>query len=207
MDMEGDPMRRGRKLEPIVLTTEESNRLAEWTRRHKTSQALAMRARIVLSCQGDRANGEIAQHLRVTPQTVGKWRTRFARQRLDGLLDEPRPGAPRTIDDAVVEQVIAKTLHEKPREATHWSSRTMAKASGLSQTAVVRIWHAFGLQPHRAETFKLSTDPLFIEKVRDIIGLYLNPPQRALVLCVDEKSQIQALDRTQPILPMMPRGT
>jgi len=204
MDMEGDPMRRGRKLEPIVLTTEESNRLAEWTRRHKTSQALAMRARIVLSCQGDRANGEIAQQLRVTPQTVGKWRTRFARQRLDGLLDEPRPGAPRTIDDAVVEQVIAKTLHEKPRVATHWSSRTMAKASGLSQTAVVRIWHAFGLQPHRAETFKLSTDPLFIDKVRDIVGLYLNPPERALVLCVDEKSQIQALDRTQPILPLMP---
>ncbi len=197
-------MRRGRKLEPIVLTTEESNRLAEWTRRHKTSQALAMRARIVLSSQGDRSNGEIAQQLRVTPQTVGKWRTRFARQRLDGLLDEPRPGAPRTIDDAVVERVITKTLHDKPRESTHWSSRTMAKASGLSQTAVVRIWHAFGLQPHRAETFKLSTDPLFIEKVRDIVGLYLNPPDRALVLCVDEKSQIQALDRTQPILPLMP---
>jgi transposase len=204
MDIQGDPMRRGRKLKPIVLTTEESNRLAEWARRHKTSQALATRARIVLSCQGDRANGEIAQQLRITPQTVGKWRTRFARKRLDGLLDEPRPGAPRTIEDAVVEQVIAKTLHDKPRESTHWSSRTMAKASGLSQTAVVRIWRAFGLQPHRAETFKLSTDPLFIEKVRDIVGLYLNPPERALVLCVDEKSQIQALDRTQPILPMMP---
>jgi transposase len=130
MDIEGDPMRRGPKLEPILLTTEERNRLAEWTRRHKTSQALAMRARIVLSCQGDRSNGEIAQQLRVTPQTVGKWRTRFARKRLDGLLDEPRPGAPHTIDDAVVEQVIAKTLHDKPREATHWSSRTMAKASG-----------------------------------------------------------------------------
>jgi transposase len=197
-------MRRGPKLEPILLTMEESTRLAEWTRRHKTAQALALRARIVLSCQGDHSNGEIAQQLRVTPQTVGKWRSRFARQRLDGLLDEPRPGAPRTIEDAVVEQVIAKTLHEKPRVATHWSSRTMAKASGLSQTAVVRIWRAFGLQPHRAETFKLSTDPLFIEKVRDIVGLYLNPPERALVLCVDEKSQIQALDRTQPILPMMP---
>ena len=197
-------MRRGPRLEPITLTAEESNRLAEWTRRHKTSQVLAMRARIVLSCQGDRSNGEIAQQLRVTPQTVGKWRTRFVRKRLDGLLDEPRPGAPRTIDDAVVEQVIAKTLHEKPREATHWSSRTMAKASGLSQTAVVRIWRAFGLQPHRAETFKLSTDPLFFEKVLDVVGLYLNPPERALVLCVDEKSQIQALDRTQPILPMMP---
>ena len=161
-------MRRGPKLKPIVLTVEENNRLLEWTRRHKTSQALALRAR------------------------------------LDGLLDEPRPGAPRTISDSEVERVIAKTLHEKPREATHWSSRIMAKATGLSQSAVVRIWHAFGLQPHRSETFKLSTDPLFIEKVRDVVGLYLNPPDRALVLCVDEKSQIQALDRTQPILPMMP---
>ncbi|MCI0363649.1 MAG: IS630 family transposase, partial [Phycisphaerales bacterium] len=146
----------------------------------------------------------IAQLLRVTPQTVGKWRTRFMSKRLDGLLDEPRPGAPRTINDTVVEKVIAKTLHDKPRDATQWSSRAMAKASGLSQTAVMRIWRAFGLQPHRAETFKLSTDPLFIDKVRDIVGLYLNPPDRALVLCVDEKSQIQALDRTQPILPMMP---
>jgi transposase len=197
-------MRRGPKVEPITLTAEESNRLAEWTRRHKTSQALALRARIVLASQQDRSNREIAQLLRVTAQTVGKWRTRFMATRLEGLLDEPRPGAPRTINDAVVEKVIAKTLHDKPRDATHWSSRTMAKASGLSQTAVVRIWRAFGLQPHRAETFKLSTDPLFIDKVRDIVGLYLNPPDRALVLCVDEKSQIQALDRTQPILPMMP---
>jgi len=204
LDFEGEAMRRGPQLKPIMLTPEESDRLTEWTRRHKTSQALALRARIVLSCQEDRSNGDIAQRLRTTPQTVGKWRARFTHQRLDGLLDEPRPGAPRTIGDAVVEKVIAKTLHEKPREATHWSSRSMAKASGLSQTAVVRIWHAFGLQPHRAETFKLSTDPLFIEKVRDIVGLYLNPPDRALVLCVDEKSQIQALDRTQPILPMMP---
>src|ERR1700691_202726 len=167
MDIEGDPMRPGPRLEPITLTTEESNRLAEWTRRHKTAQALAMRARIVLSCQGDCSNGEIAQQLRVTPQTVGKWRMRFARKRLDGLLDEPRPGAPRTIGDALVERVISKTLHETPREATHWSSRTMAKASGLSQTAVVRIWRAFGLQPHRAETFKLSTDPLLLENVRE----------------------------------------
>lgn len=197
-------MRRGPRLEPITLTTEENNRLVEWTRRHKTSQALALRARIVLACQQDVSNTEIAERLRVTVQTVGKWRKRFVARRLDGLLDEPRPGAPRTISDAMVEKVIAKTLHEKPRDATHWSSRTMAKASGLSQTAVVRIWRAFGLQPHRAETFKLSADPLFIEKVRDIVGLYLNPPDRALVLCVDEKSQIQALDRTQPILPMMP---
>jgi transposase len=186
------------------LTVEENNRLVEWTRRHKTSQALALRARIVLGCQQQRSNREVAERLRITPQTVGKWRGRFLEKRLDGLLDEPRPGAPRTISDEAVEQVIAKTLQEKPRDATHWSSRAMAKASGLSQTAVVRIWRTFGLQPHRAETFKLSTDPLFIEKVRDIVGLYLNPPDRALVLCVDEKSQIQALDRTQPILPMMP---
>jgi transposase len=186
------------------LTSEESNRLLEWTRRHKTSQALALRARIVLACQQGRFDGEVARELRITRQTVGKWRRRFQSARLEGLLDEPRPGAPRTISDTVVEQVIAKTLHEKPRAATHWSSRAMAKSSGLSQSAVVRIWRAFGLQPHRAETFKLSTDPLFIEKVRDIVGLYLNPPDRALVLCVDEKSQIQALDRTQPILPMMP---
>ena len=197
-------MRRGPRLEPIVLTAEENNRLLEWTRRHRTSQALALRARIVLACQQDRSNREIAQQVHSTAQTVGKWRGRFVRQRLDGLLDEPRPGAPRTISDQMVEKMIAKTLHEKPRGATHWSSRSMAKASGLSQSAVVRIWGAFGLQPHRAETFKLSTDPLFIDKVRDIVGLYLNPPDRALVLCVDEKSQIQAFDRTQPILPMMP---
>jgi len=197
-------MRRGPKLEPITLTTEENERLVEWTRRHKTSQALALRARIVLACQPDCSNRQIAEQLRITPQTVGKWRTRFIAKRLDGLLDEPRPGAPRQIGDELVEKVIAKTLHNKPRDATHWSTRSMAKASGLSQTAVVRIWHAFGLQPHRAETFKLSTDPLFIDKVRDIVGLYLAPPDRALVLCVDEKSQIQALDRTQPILPMMP---
>jgi transposase len=202
--LEEEAMRRGPRLEPIRLTPDENHRLMEWTRRRKTSQALAMRARIVLACRQDRSNREIAEQLRVTPQTVGKWRSRFMDKRLDGLLDEPRPGAPRTITDEAVERVITKTLHEKPRNATHWSSRTMAKASGMSQTAVMRIWRAFGLQPHRTETFKLSTDPLFIEKVRDIVGLYLDPPDRALVLCVDEKSQIQALDRTQPILPMMP---
>jgi transposase len=197
-------MRAGRQVEPIVLTSEESSQLLEWTRRHKTSQALALRARIVLACQAGRTDGEVARDLHVIRQTVGKWRRRFQSARLEGLLDEPRPGAPRSIEDALVEQVVAKTLHETPRGATHWSSRSMAKSAGLSQSAVIRIWHAFGLQPHRTETFKLSTDPLFIEKVRDIVGLYLNPPDRALVLCVDEKSQIQALDRTQPILPMMP---
>jgi len=197
-------MRPGPQTKSIALTSEENSRLLEWTRRHKTSQSLALRARIVLACQQDRADGEVARELRITRATVGKWRRRFEAARLEGLLDEPRPGAPRLISDERVEQVIAKTLHETPRDATQWSSRAMAKASGLSQSAVSRIWRAFGLQPHRAETFKLSTDPLFIEKVRDIVGLYLNPPDRALVLCVDEKSQIQALDRTQPILPMMP---
>ena len=197
-------MGRGRALEALTLSVEENNRLVEWTRRHRTAQALALRARIVLGCAQGAANREVARRLRVTPQTVGKWRSRFLERRLDGLLDEPRPGAPRQIGDAQVEAVIAKTLHEKPRNATQWSSRAMAKASGLSQTSVMRVWHAFGLQPHRTETFKLSTDPLFIEKVRDIVGLYLNPPTKALVLCVDEKSQIQALDRTQPILPMLP---
>ena len=175
LDFEGEAMRRGPKLKPIILTAEENERLLEWTRRHSTSQALALRARIVLACQHDGSNRQIGRQLRVTAQTVGKWRSRFQRARLDGLLDEPRPGAPRTISDSQVERVIAKTLHEKPREATHWSSRMMAKATGLSQSAVVRIWHAFGLQPHRAETFKLSTDPLFIEKVRDVGGFYLNP--------------------------------
>ena len=198
-------MHPGPKHKAIELSSEERSKLLEWTRRHKTSQALALRARIVLAASEQQLpNGQIARQLRVTRGTVGKWRARFLEARLQGLLDEPRPGAPRSISDESVERVVAMTLHDQPRDATHWSSRGMAKASGLSQTAVMRIWHAFGLQPHRSETFKLSTDPLFIEKVRDIVGLYLNPPDRALVLCVDEKSQIQALDRTQPILPMMP---
>jgi transposase len=197
-------MPRGRALEELTLTRTEREQLLEWTRRHKSAQALALRSRIVLGAAEGHANRELARRLRVTVQTVGKWRSRFLKRRLDGLLDEPRPGAPRRIGDRQVEAVIAKTLHERPEGATHWSSRLMAEASGLSQSAVVRIWHAFGLQPHRTETFKLSTDPLFIEKVRDIVGLYLNPPTQALVLCVDEKSQIQALDRTQPALPMLP---
>jgi transposase len=197
-------MGRGRPLAELKLTQEENNRLVEWTRRHKTSQALALRARIVLAgAQGVR-NSDVAKRLHITKHTVGKWRQRFVERRLDGLLDEPRPGAPRQIGDEVVEAVIARTLQEKPADATHWSTRAMAQAQGLSQTAVVRIWRAFGLQPHRQETFKLSTDALFVDKVRDIVGLYLNPPIKAVVLCVDEKSQIQALDRTQPILPMTP---
>jgi transposase len=188
----------------LKLTAQENNQLIEWTRRGKTSQALATRSRIVLAAAQGLANRATAQRVHVTTQTVCKWRKRFLERRLDGLLDEPRPGAPRKIGDSAVEALIAKTLHETPRNATHWSSRAMAKATGLSQTAVTRIWRAFGLQPHRQETFKLSSDPLFIDKVRDIVGLYLDPPMKAMVLCVDEKSQIQALDRTQPILPMMP---
>jgi transposase len=176
--------------------------LGEWARRRTTAQALALRARIVLGCAQGASNTQVAQRLRVTLQTVGKWRQRFIEQRLDGLVDAPRPGQPRKISDAQVEEVLAMTLERRPKEATHWSTRLMAKASGLNQTAVLRIWQAFGLQPHRAETFKLSTDPLFIDKVRDIVGLYLSPPTHAVVLCVDEKSQIQALDRTQPLLPL-----
>src|SRR5215467_3576409 len=160
--------------------------------------------RVVLTCASSKTNGEIAVAAGVTRQTVGRWRHRFVSKRLPGLLDEPRPGAPRKITDAEVERVIALTLERTPRDATHWSTRAMAKRSGLSQTAVSRIWRAFGLQPHRSETFKLSKDPLFIDKVRDIVGLYLDPPDKALVLCADEKSQIQALDRTQPVLPMRP---
>lgn len=197
-------MRRGRPIPELELTVEERETLQRWARRPKTAQALAQRARIVLACAGGMNNGAVALEEGVTRQTVGRWRSRFQRQRLDGLLDEPRPGAPRKIMDAAVEQVLRLTLESKPKEATHWSSRMMAKRSGLSQSAVSRIWRAFALQPHRVETFKLSKDPLFIEKVRDIVGLYLSPPDKALVLCVDEKTQIQALDRTQPLLPLRP---
>jgi transposase len=186
------------------LTAEEQATLTGWTRRPTTAQALAHRARIVLGAAEGRSNKDIAATLRVTEPTVGKWRRRFLAERLDGLLDEPRPGAPRTIGDADVERVIALTLESAPRDATHWSTRSMAAASGYSQSSISRIWRAFALAPHRSETFKLSTDPLFIEKVRDIVGLYLAPPERALVLSVDEKTQIQALDRTAPMLPMRP---
>jgi len=195
---------QGRPKTEVVVTTEEQETLERWARRPKTAQALAQRARIVLGCAQGATNGEVAARLHVTPQTVCKWRRRFATRRLDGLLDEPRPGAPRTHTDAAIERVITKTLETTPRDATHWSTRAMAKATGMSQSTVGRIWRAFGLQPHRSETFKLSTDPLFVEKVRDIVGLYLNPPEHALVLCVDEKTQVQALDRTQPLLPMRP---
>jgi len=197
-------MRTGRPTPPVVLSAEERQTLEQWARRPTTAQGLAQRARLVLACASNKTNGEIAAAAGVTRQTVGRWRHRFVRKRLPGLLDEPRPGAPRTITDAEVERVITLTLERRPLDATHWSTRAMAKRSGLSQTAVSRIWRAFGLQPHRSATFKLSKDPLFIDKVRDIVGLYLDPPDKALVLCVDEKSQIQALDRTQPVLPMRP---
>lgn len=194
----------GRPLPPLHLSKDERETLERWTRRRKTAQALALRARLILCCAAGKKNGEVAAAFHVARPTVGKWRARFIERRLDGLLDEPRPGAPRTISDGDVEEVITKTLESVPKDATHWSTRSMAEACGLTQSAVSRIWRAFALQPHRTETFKLSKDPLFIEKVRDIVGLYLNPPDRALVLCVDEKSQIQALDRSQPILPMRP---
>jgi transposase len=197
-------MRTGRPIPPLTLTADERETLARWTRRPTTARALAERARVVLECAAGKPNTVVAQELRLTKQTIGKWRSRFLRQRLDGLLDEPRPGAPRRIGDADVERVMRLTLETAPRDATHWSTRAMARRCGLSQTAVSRIWRAFSLRPHRVKTFKLSKDPLFIEKVRDIVGLYLNPPDKALVLCVDEKAQIQALDRTQPVLPMRP---
>jgi transposase len=188
----------------LTITDEERETLERWARRPTTAQAGAQRARLILSCAAGRTNTQVAHDLQLTKQTIGKWRTRFLTKRLDGLLDEPRPRAPRTVSDADVERVLTRTLETKPADATHWSIRSMAHACGLSRSTVNRIWHAFALQPHRTETFKLSKDPLFIEKVRDIVGLYLHPPDRALVLCVDEKSQIQALDRTQPLLPMRP---
>ncbi len=173
-------------------------------RRRSTAQAPAQRARIVLECADGHSIMEVSRRLRVTPDTVRTWRRRFLERGLDDLSDEPRPGVPRKITDADVERVIVKTLEEKPKNATHWSTRSMAAATGMSQSAVSRIWRAFALAPHRSQTFKLSTDPLLIDKVRDVVGLYLDPPEKALVLCVDEKSQIQALDRSQPVLPMMP---
>jgi transposase len=188
----------------IVLSKEERDALERWARRPKSAQSLALRCRIVLAGAEGLSNTEVAERLRVSRTTAAKWRARFAEHRLDGLHDEPRPGAPRTVTDEDVERVVARTLEEVPVGATHWSTGSMAAATGMSQSAVSRIWRAFGLKPHLAESFKLSPDPLFIEKVRDIVGLYLDPPDAAMVLCVDKKSQIQALDRTSPVLPLMP---
>jgi transposase len=198
-------MPRGPQPVPLALTSADREALERWTRRRTTAQALALRARIVLACAEPGAtNSGVARALQVSRPTVMTWRRRFAARGLDGLLDEPRPGAPRTITDADVERVMTLTLEAAPPDATHWSTRSLARATGMSQTAVSRIWRAFALRPHRTEAFKLSRDPLFIEKVRDIVGLYLSPPDRALVLCVDEKPQIQAIERTAPVLPMRP---
>lgn len=197
-------MPRGRPRADLKLTPEERATLQGWVRRRTSAQALALRARIILGCAAGFSSTAVASLHQVSKQTVSKWHARFVARRCDGLLDEARSGAPRTIRDEHVERVITLTLESKPRDATHWSTRSMALASGMTQTAISRIWRAFALQPHRVDTFKISRDPLFVDKVRDIVGLYLNPPDHALVLCVDEKSQIQALDRTQPILPMRP---
>jgi transposase len=186
------------------LTDDERLKLADWSRRPTSAQRLALRANIVLAAAAGRSNTAIAADLRITLPTVRKWRDRFAAQRLDGLADEPRPGTPRTLTDAQVEAAVTRTLEARPADATHWSTRTLARDLGLSQTAVSRIWRAFGLKPHRQGSFKLSADPFFVEKVRDVVGLYLHPPERAIVLCVDEKSQVQALDRTQPTQPALP---
>src|SRR6202451_4713972 len=204
-------MRAGRPKQPLILTEEERERLQSLAHRARSQALLARRARVVLACGEGLDNQAVARKLRCSLGMVGKWRGRFLKARLEGLYDEPRPGAPRKVSDEQVEKVVIQTLESTPRGQTHWSTRGLAEAAGLSRMTISRIWHAFGLQPHRADTFKLSPDPLLIEKVRDIAGLYMKPPDHALVLCVDEKSQIQALDRTQPLLPMQPgqleRGT
>jgi len=197
-------MRTGRPRKPLELEPSDKEKLGLLARRPKTAQRVAIRSKIVLSAAEGQSNQEIALRLGVTGATVGKWRERFRRQGMEGLADEPRPGTPRKISDAQVEEAVTQTLESLPKAATHWSTRSLAEKVGLSQSAIVRIWHSFGLQPHRSESFKLSTDPFLVEKVRDIVGLYLNPPEHAIVLCVDEKSQVQALDRTQPILPLRP---
>jgi len=204
-------MRTGRPKQPLILTEEEQERLESLAHRARSQPLMARRARVVLACAEGMSNHSVSRKLRCSLGMVGKWRARFLKGRLEALYDEPRPGTPRTVSDAQVEQVVIQTLETTPRGETHWSTRGLAKATGLSRMTISRIWHAFGLQPHRTDSFKLSPDPQLIEKVRDIVGLYMNPPEHALVFCVDEKSQIQALDRTQPLLPMQPgqleRGT
>src|SRR4051794_17159101 len=192
------------KATPLALAPAERAGLEALVRRRKTAQDLALRARMVLRCAGGATNQAVAREVGACAHTVGKWRERFAKDRLEGLRDAPRSGAPRTVTDERVAELLVRTLEATPADATHWSTRAMAAACGLSPATVQRVWHAFGLKPHRVETFKLSADPEFVEKVRDIVGLYLSPPDRALVLCVDEKTEMQALERTQPVLPMRP---
>jgi transposase len=195
---------RGRPKAELVLSEDERQTLQRWARRPSSSQALAQRCRIVLGCAAGKPNKQVAAEVGVWPQTVGVWRRRFVERRLEGLVDEPRPGGPRTITDEQVEAVVVATLERAPKDATHWSRTSMATETGLSKSTIGRIWKAFGLKPHQIDTFKLSNDPQFIDKVRDVVGLYLDPPEKAVVLCVDEKTQIQALDRSAPVLPMMP---
>jgi len=197
-------MARGRSLQPLTLSTEERIALERLARRRVVSQQFAERARIILECSRGRSNSEVGDRLGLSKPTVGKWRERFRIDRVAGLTDEPRSGTPRRLGDDRVEEVVHRTLSTKPKNATHWSSREMAAETGLSSNSVLRIWRAFGLQPGRVESFKLSSDPLFIEKTRDVVGLYMSPPENAIVLCVDEKSQVQALDRTQPVFPLRP---
>lgn len=194
----------GRIASQIELTEDEASHLQSLARRRKTAQAISLRAQIILRAAKGMTNIEIAEDLGTSRITVGKWRRRFAELRIDGLFDAPRSGRPRSVTDAKVEEVVTRTLESMPKDATHWSTRSMAEACGLGKSTISRIWQCFGLRPHRTETFTLSTDPLFVDKVRDIVGLYMSPPENAVVFCVDEKSQIQALDRTQPLLPMLP---
>jgi len=195
---------RGRPTAAIELTAAERDTLERWARRHQSSQALALRCRIVLAAGDSKTNTDIAVELGVHPTTVSKWRHRFAVDRLDGLVDAPRPGAARTISDEVVEAVVVETLETAPPDATHWSTRGLAAKHGISKTTVAQIWRAFGLKPWREDSFKVSPDPQLVEKVRDIVALYMNPPVAAAVFAVDEKPQIQALNRTAPTLPMLP---